>query len=413
MKRSQSVVLGPRLISLKNQQGLPSHRRAGLKRQAERKISEKRTRVATLNVGSMTEKGRELFDLMERRKIGVLRVQETWWKGNNARELGEGCKLYHSKANLEERNGVRMILSKELMENLIGVNRKNDRIKSLKLRLVATIINVVSASAPQTGCTQEEKDIFWEEVDQELGIIPAKEKVIIGGDLNGHLGISREGIESEWRLGCGKVILRIGEEVLGKSSGIRPPNDKKSWWWYDEVQKRIKTKKEAKKKADLSGQKQNKENYEQAKKKARRAVAKAKAETLNEVYKQIEAPEEEKKILRIDKAQEALFRDLTHIRSIKDSNCIVLAEENEIKRRWETYFEGLLNEENTRTVFEDGLPNKTVTIGVTTRGVAQAVKKMKNSKATGPDSLPVEVWKSLGEEGIDILWDLTQKIFNR
>ncbi|XP_068247984.1 uncharacterized protein [Palaemon carinicauda] len=38
---------------------------------------------------------------------------------------------------------------------------------------------------------------------------------------------------------------------------------------------------------------------------------------------------------------------------------------------------------------------------------------MKNSKAAGPNNIPVEVWKSLGEEGIDILCDLTQKIFNQ
>ncbi|XP_068237143.1 uncharacterized protein [Palaemon carinicauda] len=56
-------------------------------------------------------------------------------------------------------------------------------------------------------------------------------------------------------------------------------------------------------------------------------------------------------------------------------------------------------------------PNKTVTIGVTRRKVEQSVKKMKNSKAAGPDNIPVEVWKSLGEEGIDVMWDLMQKIF--
>ncbi|XP_068225525.1 uncharacterized protein [Palaemon carinicauda] len=127
----------------------------------------------------------------------------------------------------------------------------------------------------------------------------------------------------------------------------------------------------------------------------------------------METPEGEKKILRMAKAQDATSKDLTHIRQIKDSNGIVLAEESEIKSRWKTYFEGLLNKENPRTVFEEGLPNKTVTIGVTRREVEQAVKKMKNNKAAGPDNIPVKVWKSLGEEGIDILWDMTQKIFNQ
>ncbi|XP_068200663.1 uncharacterized protein [Palaemon carinicauda] len=58
----------------------------------------------------------------------------------------------------------------------------------------------------------------------------------------------------EWWTENSKGILRIGEEVLGKSSGRRPPNDKESWWCNDELQEQVKTKKEAKKKADLSGQ---------------------------------------------------------------------------------------------------------------------------------------------------------------
>ncbi|XP_068246517.1 craniofacial development protein 2-like [Palaemon carinicauda] len=116
----------------------------------------------------MTGKGQDLVDLMERRKIGVLCVLENRWKRNMARELGKGCKLYYSGANMEGRNGVGIILSKESKENLIGVNRKNDRIMSLKLGLRATIVKVACAYAPKTGCTEEEKDTFWKEMDQEL-----------------------------------------------------------------------------------------------------------------------------------------------------------------------------------------------------------------------------------------------------
>ncbi|XP_068241086.1 craniofacial development protein 2-like [Palaemon carinicauda] len=116
--------------------------------QVQRKISEERMRVATLNVGTMTGKGREVVDLMERRKIGMLCVQETRWKGNKAREPSEGCKFYYSGRKMEGRNGVGIILSKDLKESLIGVNRKNDRIMNLKLRLGATLVNVVCAYTP-------------------------------------------------------------------------------------------------------------------------------------------------------------------------------------------------------------------------------------------------------------------------
>ena len=38
---------------------------------------------------------------------------------------------------------------------------------------------------------------------------------------------------------------------------------------------------------------------------------------------------------------------------------------------------------------------------------------MKNGKATGMDGIPVEVWTYLGEEGIEMLWDLMQGIYEQ
>ena len=81
--------------------------------------------------------------------------------------------------------------------------------------------------------------------------------------------------------------------------------------------------------------------------------------------------------------------------------------------RWEKYYEKLLNEENPRMMFEDGVQNLGVTQSISRREVKKQLKKMKNGRAIGPDGIPVEVWKSLGEEGIDMLWDLTNKIYQR
>ena len=536
---------GPRLTPPISEQGLPRHGRPGLKKQVQRQKTRKDIviRVGTLNVGTMTGKSREVADLMDRRRLGVLCVQETRWKGNKAREL-YGCKLLYSGANEQGRNGVGIILSKDLIDSLVEVNRRSDRVMSIKLGLGATSVSVICAYAPQSGSTEEVKNSFWEEMDQELRAIPSRERVIIGGDLNGHLGSSRNGIDrvhggwgvgdrneegervidfavafdlalvntffekrqnrlvtyksggresqidfllyrrdylkevrnckvingecvaaqhrmvvmdcklkncaktkksqiepkikwwrlkdteirrrfkeavleaiilcedvQEWWTENSRTIMRVGEEVLGKSSGRKPPNDKESWWWNEEVQDQVKKKKVAKKKADFSGLDEDKEEYKQAKKETKRAVARAMAETLGEVYEELETPEGEKKILEIAKARNSASKDFTQVKRIKDENGIVLADEEEIKSRWKTYFERLLNEENPRTVFEDGHANEGLCPIVTRCEVKQALKRMKNGKATGPDKIPVEVWKSLGEEGIDILWDLMRKIF--
>ena len=51
-------------------------------------------RVDTLNIGTMTGRGRELADMMERRNVDILFLQETKWKGSKARKIGDGCKIF-------------------------------------------------------------------------------------------------------------------------------------------------------------------------------------------------------------------------------------------------------------------------------------------------------------------------------
>ena len=42
------------------------------------------------------------------------------------------------------------------------------------------------------------------------------------------------------------TILRVGKEVLGMTTGRRPPREKEtSWWWNDKVQEVVDAKKEA------------------------------------------------------------------------------------------------------------------------------------------------------------------------
>lgn len=38
---------------------------------------------------------------------------------------------------------------------------------------------------------------------------------------------------------------------------------------------------------------------------------------------------------------------------------------------------------------------------------------MKNAKATGPDEIPAEAWKGLGDDGVDLLLDLFRKIYDQ
>ena len=123
---------------VKNGRRLPYQERIRLKKIAQRrerrgKKEDQRTiRIGILNVGSMTGRGLELVDFMERRKVKILCVQETKWKGPKARELGNGYKLFYNGVD-SKRNGVGIVLSEELKKSVLAVKRRSDRIMWMKL----------------------------------------------------------------------------------------------------------------------------------------------------------------------------------------------------------------------------------------------------------------------------------------
>ncbi|KAK3511787.1 hypothetical protein QTP70_023192 [Hemibagrus guttatus] len=151
-------------------------------------------RIGTLNVGTMTGKGRELADMMERRKVDILCVQETRWKGSKARSIRAGFKLFYYGVD-SKRNGVGVVLKEEFVRNVLEVKRVSDRVMSLKLEIEGVMLNVVSGYAPQVGCGLEEKERFWSELDEVMESIPTGERVVIGADFNGHVGEGNTGDE--------------------------------------------------------------------------------------------------------------------------------------------------------------------------------------------------------------------------
>ena len=86
--------------------------------------------------------------------------------GGKAKEI-DGFKLWYSgfKRNI---NGVGVLIKKDLMEQVVEVRRKSDRIMSVKLVVGSEIFNVVSSYAPKIGLDEETKRLFWENLDEVI-----------------------------------------------------------------------------------------------------------------------------------------------------------------------------------------------------------------------------------------------------
>ena len=106
----------------------------------------------------------------------------------------------------------------------------------------------------------------------------------------------------EWWEENGTVILIAGQEVLGMTTGRIHYVDKETWRWNDEVKDAIRAKKEAKKKWDAAESQEKRDIYRQTNKEAKKEVARSKAHAMDEVYNELDTPEGERKIHRIEKA---------------------------------------------------------------------------------------------------------------
>ena len=116
-------------------------------------------RVGTLNIGTMTGKGRELADMMERRNVDILCLQETKRKDSKARNIGGGCKIFYNGAD-GRKNGIGIVVREELAESVLKVKRVSDRLMAMKLEVNGSILNIVNAYAPQVNNSMEEKNDF-------------------------------------------------------------------------------------------------------------------------------------------------------------------------------------------------------------------------------------------------------------
>jgi hypothetical protein len=99
--------------------------------------------------------------------------------------------------------------------------KKSDRIMTMRLITPSKTFSIVSAYAPQQGCEEDEKQRFWNELENVTVQIPDTDELIVAGDLNGHVGEEREAY-ARWH--GGKTLGRRNNEG-GKILDFARSND--------------------------------------------------------------------------------------------------------------------------------------------------------------------------------------------
>ncbi|KAL6584159.1 hypothetical protein OROMI_003448 [Orobanche minor] len=209
-------------------------------------------------------------------------------------------------------------------------------------------------------------------------------------------------------------IKEVAKEVLGESKG-NGPSSKDTSWWNEEVKQAIKTKRECYKVLGKCSSDENYERYKKARTEAKKAVRNARSKVNKELYARLDTKEGEKDIYKLARMRERKTLDIGKVKCVKDTDQKVLVQDKEIKERWRSYFDTLFNGHQEQDIGNLNIPSSMVNREFKRRiqkgEVTMALKKMGSKKAEGPDGIPIEVWRCLGERGIDWLTMLFNKIW--
>ena len=188
--------------------------------------------------------------------------------------------------------------------------------------------------------------------------------------------------------------------MFGETSGKGTYTEKETWWWQEETRKAVALKRATFKQFQINKSDENKEKFREANMASRKAVRIAKDAAYEDLYAKLDSREGIKMVYKLAKTRERRSKDISDMPFKNSLEGQILSVESDIIQRWLTYFEGLLNTENTRKQIESGLATEGPIDIFNENEVSEQLGKMGLDKATGPDDLPIEAVKILAKQDI-------------
>ena len=153
------------------------------------------TNVATWNVRTLYQCGKLAQVIREMNNNKILGLAETRWTQSGKLNNSEVTFIYSGHTN-DHKNGVGIMLRGEAAKSLIGWEPVNDRIITARLQTRHAKVSVIQIYAPTEPSSDNEKDEFYNQLQQTIDNIPRYDIKLLIGDFNAMISKDRTGYEN-------------------------------------------------------------------------------------------------------------------------------------------------------------------------------------------------------------------------
>jgi len=143
----------------------------------------------------MKDKTEEVVELMKEKSVDIIGLCETWMRGSGQFKVHDDYKLLYTRAT-KAKYGVAFLVKPDLANNITLVKHVSERMMGLTIKLGDKHVGMVMVYTPQQGRPDDEKERFYTMLQDLIDEMPHQESLLILGDLNGHVGSDRSGLDT-------------------------------------------------------------------------------------------------------------------------------------------------------------------------------------------------------------------------
>ena len=130
----------------------------------------------------------EIRNEMTAYKIDITALQEIRWQGQGRTDKPDYTLLYSGSEEKTGQPGTGFMMNTAMKECLLEFEPQSNRICKIRLKGKFRNVTVISAHAPMNEKDEQEKESFYENLEDVYNRIPRYDTVIINGDFNAKIG---------------------------------------------------------------------------------------------------------------------------------------------------------------------------------------------------------------------------------